>query len=429
MTSPALSSATPAQAGGRTYPIDRAATASFLLFAAGAIAGLFQLFYPFDPGGQRNVEFGDGFEMVAIARNLAAQGTFANPFLVENTGPTAVEPPLYPLFLAALTTILKNSTLVAMVALVCNVAANALVASWLPRISLLFFGEIAPGIVAAVLWLAAARLMPSWDASYTVAGLVFFCLFTATSIERTANLSGFGALAGLIAGLLILLNPASVIVSAAWIAYLLIRRRTPLAKAARYCCGLAASLFLIISPWIVRNYREFGAPVLRTNLGMTLYASNNDCAQSSLIETGRNGCYQLYHPNASVGEARLLRALGEVAYDRGRVADTKSWIVANPTRFMRLTLSRFWEFWFPIKEDRAYMTYIIWLATALSVPGLIVMARRREPVTFFVAAVLLIYPFVYYFVVTGVRYRYPVLWLSLLPVGYLAQRAMKRLAW
>ena len=90
---------------------------------------------------------------------------------------------------------------------------------------------------------------------------------------------------------------------------------------------------------------------------MTLYASNNDCAESSLIETGRNGCYQLYHPNASVSEARLLRALGEVAYDR------------------------------------------------------------------------LSYPFVYYFVVTGVRYRYPVLWLSLLPVGYLAQRAMKRLAW
>src|SRR5260370_39048727 len=109
--------------------------------------------------------------MVAIAIILAAQGTLSNPFLVEKTGPTAVEPPLYPLFLAALTTILKNSTLVAMVALVCNVAANALVASWLPRISLLFFGEIAPGIVAAVLWLAAARVVPRWVPQVPVGGL------------------------------------------------------------------------------------------------------------------------------------------------------------------------------------------------------------------------------------------------------------------
>jgi hypothetical protein len=74
------------------------------------------------------------------------------------------------------------------------------------------------------------------------------------------------------------------------------------------------------------------------------------------------------------------------------------------------------------------MTYIIWLATALSIPGLIVMARRREPVILFVAAVLLIYPLAYYFVVTDVRYRYPVLWLSLLPAGYVAHLTMKRLA-
>ena len=68
------------------------------------------------------------------------------------------------------------------------------------------------------------------------------------------------------------------------------------------------------------------------------------------------------------------------------------------------------------------MTYIIWLATALSVPGLILMALRREPVTLFVAAVLLIYPLMYYVVVSDVRYRYPVLWLSLLQAGYLIAR-------
>ena len=159
---------------------------------------------------------------------------------------------------------------------------------------------------------------------------------------------------------------------------------------------------------------------------MTIYASNNDCAESNFVENQRNDCYP--HPNASVSEARLLRVLGEVQYDRKRIADTKYWIAQNPSRFMKLTLRRVFEFWFPRLGDRAYMTYIIWLATALSIPGLILMARRREPVTVFAAAVLLIYPMLYYLVFTNVRYRYPVLWLSLLPAGYLAHRTMKRFA-
>ena len=91
---------------------------------------------------------------------------------------------------------------------------------------------------------------------------------------------------------------------------------------------------------------------------------------------------------------------------------------AHPGRFWVLTLRRFREFWFPVAGERAYMTYTIWLITLLSIPGLVLMAKRREPVTWFVAAVLLIYPLMYYVVVADVRYRYPVLWLSLLPAGY-----------
>ena len=41
-------------------------------------------------------------------------------------------------------------------------------------------------------------------------------------------------------------------------------------------------------------------------------------------------------------------------------------------------LTEFREFWFPTPEERAYMDYIVWLATALSLPGLILMALRRE---------------------------------------------------
>jgi hypothetical protein len=393
---------------------------SFYLFVGGAIVGLLQLFYPFGAGPTHKIEFGDGFEMVAIANNLAQHGAFANPFWVGNTGPTAAVPPLYPFLLSVPTRILKRPEFIMIVAVIANIVVNSLIAAWLPRLSLLFFGQAVAGAIGGLLWLAAMRLMPSWDASYTVFGLIAFCLLSASWIERKKYITGFGAAAGMIAGLLTLMNPASVMITLPWVAYLLVQRRVGTKRAAEYYCALIAALFLIVSGWAARNHHELGAYVLRTNLGMTLYASNNDCAKSSLVEDMRSGCYETHHPNTSAAEASLLRTLGEVEYDRLRVADARIWVAANPHRFWQLTLKRFVEFWFPAPGEPAYTTYAIWLVTALALPGLILMAWRREPVTWFVITVLLIYPLMYYVVVSDVRYRYPVLWLSLLPAGYFA---------
>jgi hypothetical protein len=138
----------------------------------------------------------------------------------------------------------------------------------------------------------------------------------------------FGIVAGVACGLLFLLNPSSVMVALAWIAFLIARRKVALAHTARYGGVLLASLLLIASAWALRNRYQLGAAVIRTNLGMTLYASNNDCAESSMIETEKVGCYQSRHPNASLSEARLLSSLGEVEYDRLRTADAKRWAMA-----------------------------------------------------------------------------------------------------
>src|SRR5579862_7173822 len=95
-----------------------------------------------------------------------------------------------------------------------------------------------------------------------------------------------------------------------------------------------------------------------------------------------------------------------------------NWIASHPDRFRRLTLERFREFWFPLPEDHPYTTAVVWLITALSIPGLILMAWRREPVVFFLLPVLAVYPLMYYIVVTDMRYRYPILWISALAAGY-----------
>jgi hypothetical protein len=83
------------------------------------------------------------------------------------------------------------------------------------------------------------------------------------------------------------------------------------------------------------------------------------------------------------------------------------------------------EFWFPDGLDETL--YAFWLSTVLFIPGLIVMARRREPVTAFVLFISLVYPLMYYIVVSCDRYRYPILWASQLPAGYCAVILMERI--
>jgi hypothetical protein len=304
--------------------------------------------------------------------------------------------------------------------------ANAITAALLPYVSFLFFGEAISGATASLLWLGAMQPLPAWDTSYTAAGLLAFVLLTASGINKSKHVVRLGALAGIVAGLLFLLNPSSLLVFLPWPLYLYIRTRTHAPHALKYCSVLLVAMCVLPVAWAARNYRQLGAFVVRTNLGMTLYASNNDCAQSTIIQERLSGCYEAHHANHNAREAELVRSLGEVRYDRMRIADTKNWIFSNPGRFCRLTLTRFRDFWLPPAEvGSGYHANFIFIITVLSLPGLILMGYRREPVTPFVLGALLLYPLMYYIVVTDIRYRYPILWLSLLPAGYCVRQLLE----
>jgi hypothetical protein len=390
------------------------------LLLAALLAGFYQFFHVMGAG------FGHGFEMSAIARNLAERGTYGNPFEPMMTGPTALVPPLYPLFLAALIKISGSLVWMALLANGVNILANALIAVLMPRLSEVFFGDWKPGAFAGLLWVFAMRLMPQWDASCTIAGLVVFCLLTAGTIGRPDRLGWRAAAAGVMGGMLSLLNPATMLVILAWAGFLLFWRQVGLKYAARYGATVLLAMAVCNAPWVLRNYRIWHAFVLRTSFGVTLYSSNNSCAESSLVRDAAHGCFQATHPVASQAEVQLLNRLGEVQYDRDRAAAAWSWIRSNPERFRDLTLERIFEFWFPEPIVPAYTAYGIWAITILSIPGIALMARRRNPVTLFVLAVWFLYPVMYYVVVSCDRYRYPILWTSMLPAGYCLAALMPR---
>jgi hypothetical protein len=217
--------------------------------------------------------------------------------------------------------------------------------------------------------------------------------------------------------MLALLNPASLLVTVPLGAAAVWRnpRRLP-ALAVFGAAALAA-----VAPWMARNSLLLSTPALKTNFGVTLYASNNDCTSSSLLASLESGCHIAHHPFGSFAENRELRALGEAAYDRSRQAIALRWIAGHRAAFLRLTLARVVEFWFPPLAYRAYAV-VCWLITAVGAAGLLLL-RRHHPLFFgFSAAVFAVYPPIYYVVTSDPRYRYPILWLSLLAFGYAVER-------
>jgi hypothetical protein len=109
--------------------------------------------------------------MAAIARSLAEHGTYANPFAPAITGPTALVPPIHPLFLAALMRIF-------------HAPAVMRIAALLPRIATVCYGDAKAGVIGGVLWILAMRLLPQWDVSNTILGCCAFCLLTARNVRR-----------------------------------------------------------------------------------------------------------------------------------------------------------------------------------------------------------------------------------------------------
>jgi len=399
--------APPRPAASRFLP---SSDAQLLLIAAALGLGLYDFL------GVGGFGFGHGYEMAAVAQSLAAHGTYANPFQPAVTGPTALVPPLFPFLLAGLIRILGQPTLVVIAAVCLNIAADAFIAWLLPRLSVVFYGTHKPGTVAAVLWLFSMRLMPQWDLSLTIAGMISFCLLSRTAVIRGGTAWTTGA--GLLGGLLLLANPATASVIALWVVFLFVSYRPGWRRALSQSAAMSLLAFLCLTPWLVRNYRTWHAILLRTSFGITLYSSNNDCASSSLIKESLSGCFQATHPVESVPEARILRQMGEVPYDRLKKAEAIAWIRSHPARFLQLTAARVVEFWFPDPNRYWFRCYVIWTVTLLSLPGIILMLRHRQRISYFILGVWLLYPPVYYVMVSSDRYRYPILWTSLLPAGY-----------
>jgi len=287
-------------------------------------------------------------------------------------------------------------------------------------------GKEAFGRRAAIMAGAGAALFPQliyYCGTLTTETLHIFMLTSAVYLlfaarRRDAGLPWWAA-GGLCLGLAVLARSALLPFVPAAVLWVLISMKEKRTAAVR-CAVIAAAATIAMAPWVIRNYREFGAFVpATTEGGYTFWLTNNPAA------TGGGECYL-------PADTRAFAGLGELAADRLFYRMGFEWIGANPGQFLKLCGAKFVRLWRPwphadeVGTRAALIGGVSFVPVALlAVWGLaITWRRRRELLLFYLLIGCITAVSCLYMAVT--RYRAPLMPVLLVPAGHAAAELLAR---
>jgi hypothetical protein len=339
-----------------------------------------------------------GNEPSHIAAHLLRGEGFASPF-TDLPISTAQQPPLYPLFMAAIFKLFGAFSKFSLyLILVVNAWAGGLTALFIYRAGLKYLSSLV-ALLSAWTWaiLAPIAITDITLSSYAFATLavVLWLNFVPDLVPKTRN----WILLGIGVALMLLLNPMLALLipaSARWL-----NRRQGLV--------MLATALLGVAPWYVRNYRvmDHFYPALRDNFGMELYLGNHP---------GMSGTCDYWTGESPYGSE--LPKLGEAQFFEARRGEAIAFIKLEPVDFIRRSIKRLAAFWlspWPI-------LYVLLLALAIWGIRLVPRGLAMFTVTLFV-----FYPIVFYVTQTAwpTAYRHPIepliLLMAAMPVRKLLQ--------
>ena len=393
--------------------------------------------------------FDFGFEAGRIARSLVTGHGYGNPFN-GMSGPTAMEPPLYPLLLAAAFKLFGVYTHAAAIAvMVADSAFSALVVPAIYEIAQRCFDArgiarrhstaaapvalwsawvwavYPPALQYAVHWI--------WEMSLTV------CLFS-WALVVTLRLRGVGEtkpagtgepgdgtaarnapllwfVLGVLWGLVSLSNSSLLLclpASMVWVFWPQLRagglRRWAVWRSALAGAALTTIAFCaVLAPWVVRNERVMHAFIpARSNFGLELYNSTLPS-----YDAFPWGAVLPLWPGDPVFQQYVR--MGEIKFSHMRQRQAIANIRSEPGQIARWTLDRFLFFWEgmphaangrPMLEFLRQFSYSF--ISACGLLGLALMLRRRLEGAGLFALVFVLAPLVYYFVTMQSRFRHPI---------------------
>ncbi|MFA5147271.1 MAG: glycosyltransferase family 39 protein [Candidatus Omnitrophota bacterium] len=209
----------------------------------------------------------DEAEYERLALNLVSSRGYINS---ADGSPTALRPPLYPVFLAATYEIFGHDLFIVRMI---QVILSALTVCLLCLIAYRIFDGTA-ALVTAVMtsfYMPFARCSGMIYTETLFTFLLVLIVYMALRIKRPGP-AAF-CLLGLLCGLLTLVRSTAFLIPFVLVPYLFFRMRdVSFAKKAVVSLALVLSFVAAILPWSVRNYRVFGRPVfVSTNAGLNLY--------------------------------------------------------------------------------------------------------------------------------------------------------------
>lgn len=331
----------------------------------------------------------------------------------ERTGVLArfrsFRPPLYPLVLAALQALFGTGDLPV---LLFQSVVSALVPALVFLIGYRLFDSrvaLLAGLTSAVYPYSLYHDVRPFETpvfEVLLGGLVLLLLKLAAR-PRLGTALAAGALVGLAIATRSFLLPFPALI-ALW---LLVGPRLPVRQVAAYTVAIVLVAGLVLTPWIVRNYRIHGAFVPATTYGgWNFYLGNNQFALAAAREGEEVDGRLVGHLN----DARVnLAGLTEVELDRWFYRRGGEFVLANPGEALVLFGLKAWNLWTP-SLNPPNPRRLINLGHALSYGPILLLgvvgiaASLREPRRYALLYGLFLYFTVAYSVyLTLSRYRKP----------------------
>jgi dolichyl-phosphate-mannose-protein mannosyltransferase len=303
---------------------------------------------------------------------LVAQHYVENGFWTSFQGiPNSFRPPLYPLVVAAILSIGGGSTAVGLLQLILGTATVALTWQIGRRLGLGFFSVVAAGLVAFDPLLIEYTTFPMTETLFTflVSLLVAIAVPTSPHVASTRASYWRAAALGAIFGASALCRPTIWPVAGMVMVWILWRSRMTQSRAINrplQAVLAAVALGAVVAPWVVRNWKILGSPILTTTHGgYTLLLGNNDAyfhqvAARPLLDEWRDRAPDRYQQSwfqqlVSEMDNEIGPGAGELAQDRWMYRRSWQDMADNPRLFLRACALRFAEFWnvIPLSPSRS----------------------------------------------------------------------------
>lgn len=195
---------------------------------------------------------------------------------------------------------------------------------------------------------------------------------------------GLAAAVGLTLGLATLTRPTVLFlpaVSLGWIFFQLRMR------------GIAMAVVLVLAcaapqvPWVVRNYRVFGEPVVTTTLGGFNLYRHNGMIEEGKYHTGYT--HEEFEPKVRRlvrAAGRPLESLSESELNALLYAEGKRIVRTYPVRYLKLSALRTVWIWYNENSGKGLYAVQNFLIYLLALGGLFYALRSREPLYFLLLA-------------------------------------------